>query len=336
MGERVALQLGLSPLRRGTSTEVSTGDDSAVVVVDDGRFVITTDTMFQGADFLPEWSSAFDLGWKAVATNAADVAAMGATPIAFTVALGLPGTSPVRWLHEFANGLQAAIDALCPGAEVVGGDLAGNDQIVIAVTATGQLGGRVAVLRSGAKPGHVVALAGTLGKAAAGLSLLQNAEKQYIDSYEELVAIQLRPQPPLSQGPAAADFGASAMLDVSDGLLIDADRISQSSQVVIRLDALQLEGYQAVLELAAQSLGDPDLTRAWVLSGGEDHGLLATFPADVELPRGFKRIGEVRGVEPDQEAEVQLWRGDEQLDLGVDADGVQSLGWDSVRRAGPR
>lgn len=335
LGERAALALGLSPLRRGHAAEVPTGDDAAVVGVDDGRFVITTDTMFQGADFLTTWSTPFDLGWKAIASNAADVAAMGAKSIAFTVALGLPASSPVSWLHQFASGLQAAIDALCPEAEVVGGDLATSEQIVIAVTATGQLSGRNPVLRSGAKPGHVVALAGTLGKAAAGLSLLQKGERQFIDAYEELVAVQLRPQPPLTAGPVAADASASAMLDVSDGLLLDADRIAKSSAVVIRLDSLLLEGYQAVLELAAQSLGNAGLTQSWVLSGGEDHGLLATFPPDVELPRGFKRIGNVVDVLAGQQPEVQLWRAGNRVDLGADATGVQTFGWDSVRRVTP-
>lgn len=335
LGEREALRLGLTPLRPGLATEVHTGDDAAVVRVEDGRFVITTDTMFQGSDFLTEWSTPFDLGWKAIASNAADIAAMGATPIAFTVALALPSDSPVRWLHEFARGLQEAIEALCPGAEVVGGDLAANDQVMISVTATGQLAGRSPVLRSAAEPGHVVAMAGTLGKAAAGLSLLRRGEAQLIDSYAELVAVQLRPQPPIAFGSVAADGAASAMLDVSDGLLLDADRIACASGVQIRLDSIQLEGYQAVLELAAQSLGNAELAREWVMTGGEDHGLLATFPAAATLPRGFKRIGEVVAVNEGEQPGVQLWRGDVRIDLGQDATGVHSLGWDSVRRAGP-
>lgn len=335
LGERAALAIGLEPLKKGVAASVPTGDDAAVVTVADGRFAITTDTMFQGSDFLTDWSSPEDLGWKAIASNAADVAAMGATPIAFTVAIGLPVTTPVRWLQRFAFGLQEAIDVICPGAEVVGGDLAGSEQIVIAVTATGHLAGRTPVLRSGANPGDVIAMAGTLGKAAAGLSLLRHADRQLIDSYEELVAIQLRPQPPIALGSVAADAGATAMLDVSDGLLLDADRIASSSGVVIRLDAAQLEGYQAVLELAAQSLATPEQARNWVLTGGEDHGLLAAFPASASLPRGFKRIGTVNQVEPGGRPEVQLWRGAQRIVLGLDAAGVHSAGWDSVRRVTP-
>ena len=335
LGERAALSIGLEPLKRGVAATVPTGDDAAVVGVADGRFVITTDTMFQGSDFLPQWSTPWDLGWKAIASNAADVAAMGATPVAFTVAIGLPASTQVRWLQQFAAGLQSAIDALCPEAEVVGGDLAGAEQIVIAVTATGHLDGRTPVLRSGAKPGDLIAMGGTLGKAAAGLSLLRHADQQLIDSYEELVAIQLRPKPPIALGPVAADAGATAMLDVSDGLMLDADRIAASSGVQIRLDAVQLEGYQAVLELAAQSLATPEQARNWVLTGGEDHGLLAAFPADATLPRGFKRIGTVHPVEPGGQPEVQLWRGAQRVDLVADAAGVQSAGWDSVRRVTP-
>lgn len=328
LGERLALQLGLAPLRRGEAALVPTGDDAAVVPVADGRFVITTDTMFEGGDFLTEWSSAFDLGWKAIATNAADVAAMGARPVAFTVALGVPATTPVAWLRDFATGLQAAIDQLCPGAEVVGGDLASATPTVIAVTATGHLDGRNPVLRSSATPGDVVALAGTLGKAAAGLALLQHGDRQLIDSYRDLVAIQLRPNPPIEMGRVACEAGATAMLDVSDGLLLDAERLAQASDVVIQLDALLLEGYEAILELAAQSLAKPSACRAWVLSGGEDHPLLATFAADATLPKGFKRIGTVAARVQQQPAEVQLWRGDQRQDF----DAAGTKGWDSVRR----
>ena len=334
LGERRALELGLAPLRKGVSALVPTGDDAAVVPVADGRFVITTDTMFEGADFLRSWSSPFDLGWKAIATNAADVAAMGAEPIAFTVALGVPTQEPASWLHDFALGLQASIDHFCPGAEVVGGDLAGSASAVISVTATGHLNGRQPVLRSGARAGDVLALAGTLGKAAAGLSLLQYADPQLVDSYRDLVEVQLRPQPPISMGIVAAEAGATAMLDVSDGLLLDADRVGRASGVWLDLEATQLEGYRAILELAAQSLGKPALTGDWTLRGGEDHGLLATFPTDRPLPRGFKRIGEVCPLgEAESIGGVRLIQhGVSHPVVAFELDG--RLGWDSVSREG--
>lgn len=334
LGERRALEIGLTPLRKGIAALVPTGDDAALVPVADGRFVITTDTMFEGSDFLLSWSSPFDLGWKAIATNAADVAAMGAEPIAFTVALGLPASEPVGWLYEFAQGLQASIDYFCPQAEVVGGDLAGSASVVISITATGHLNGRQPVLRSGAKAGDLVAVAGTLGKAAAGLSLLRHGDQQLIEAYRDFVDIQLRPQPPIAMGQVAADAGATAMLDVSDGLLLDADRVGRASKVWVDLDAVQLEGYQAILELAAQSLLQPDLSVDWTLRGGEDHALLATFPQHQPLPRGFKRIGEVRPL-PDSESVggvrlIQNGEAQTVARLGLS----EALGWDSVSRAG--
>jgi thiamine-monophosphate kinase len=328
LGEQQALKFGLAPLNRGTSSIVSTGDDAAVLPVADGRFVITTDTMFQDQDFRLDWSTPHDLGWKAIASNASDVAAMGAEALGFTIALGIPSSFTGAWLYEFATGLQAAIDELCPQAEVVGGDLAAASSVVIAVTATGQLHGREPVLRSTAQAGDVLAVAGTLGKAAAGLSLLQRGSKELTQAYKDLVAVQLRPQPPLILGPSAADSGATAMLDISDGLLLDASRIANASQVTLELDANQLEGFVAVLELAAQSLETPEAAQEWVLRGGEDHGLLATFPPNTTLPRGFKPIGRVTAEPEGQTHPVRLMRN------GVDLlkqRSVGDLGWDSVR-----
>lgn len=328
LGERQALKLGLAPLKRGTNSLVATGDDAAVLQVADGRFVITTDTMFQDQDFRLDWSSPYDLGWKAIASNASDIAAMGAQALGFTVALGIPSSFTGQWLHEFATGLQAAVDALCPEAEVVGGDLASASSVVIAVTATGQLHDRAPVLRSTAQVGDTVAVAGTLGKAAAGLSLLQSGSKELIQAYDELVEVQLRPQPPLALGPSAADAGATAMLDISDGLLLDASRIADASGVTLELDANQLEGFMAVLELASQSLQAPENAQEWVLRGGEDHGLLATFPAGQTPPKGFKTIGRVAVAVGSQSKPVRLIRNgvdllDQREDLG--------LGWDSVK-----
>ena len=328
LGENASLKRTISRLNKGDHELVGPGDDAAVIKATDGRYVVTTDTMVEGHDFKLEWSSGFDLGWKAVASNIADVAAMGAVPTALVVALVAPASTPVKWLEDFADGLREACQTLAPGCAVVGGDLAAGAQIVIAVTAHGDLENREPVLRSGAQVGDSVAVAGTLGKAASGLQLLFSGNTDAAKSYDEIVAVQLRPQPPVALGKEAALAGVTAMLDLSDGLAKDAARIAAASEVSIQIDPSQLIGFEAVLEGPAQALAiNPgtqtaeELTRNWVLGGGEDHSLLATFPAAATIPRGFKVIGKV--VQQDQAA----------VHLGVtplSAASIDALGWDSV------
>lgn len=274
------------------STLVGPGDDAAVVAAPDGRFVVSTDVLVEDRHFRREWSTGYDVGWRAAAQNLADCAAMGARATSLVVSLVVPGDVEVEWVVGLARGLAAACAE--HGAAVVGGDLSGGAAVVVAVTVHGDLEGRPPVLRSGAMPGHVVAHCGVLGRSAAGLALLGAGRR---DVAEELVVAFLRPEPPVAAGAAAATAGASAMLDVSDGLLRDAGRIARSSGVAIDLDHVDaaLAVDVAAVSAAARALGaDPAL---WVLSGGEDHGLLATFPPDVGLPEGFRVIGRVLGAE---------------------------------------
>jgi thiamine-monophosphate kinase len=288
-----------------------------VIAAPDGRFTVTTDTLIEGHDFKLDWSTGYDLGWKAVASNLADVAAMGAVPTALVVALSVPGTTPVSWLEHFADGLKAACTALSPGCGVVGGDLAASDQIMISVAAHGSLEGREPVLRSGAQVGDIVAVAGTLGRAAAGLALLESANRDAISAYDDLVNIQRRPNPPIQSGVAAAIAGATAMLDLSDGLARDAARIAKASSVTIQIDPMHLQGFEAVLEESARAIeANPS---DWVIGGGEDHSLLATFPAGATVPRAFKPIG------------VVLPQGPAPVMLG--AQPLPERGWDSSRAA---
>jgi thiamine-monophosphate kinase len=270
--------------------------------------------MIANHDFKLEWSTGFDLGYKAIATNVSDVAAMGARPTALVVAIALPSTTNISWLEAFADGLNAAITELAPGAEVVGGDIANSDLVFVSVTAHGDLDGREPVLRSGAKVGDVLAVAGTLGRAAAGLALLQS-DTDAKSAFDDLVAIQLRPQPPVASGVAASLAGATSMLDISDGLARDAHRIAKASGVTIQINSKDLQGFEAGVEQAAMRLAVS--ASDWVRFGGEDHSLLATFPEGVVIPREFKPIGRVV----------------EQTDHLVTLDGIelQQNGWDSIR-----
>lgn len=318
LGENQALKQAVSIFKKVPTTIVSSGDDAAVVALGDPRFVVTTDTLVQDHDFKLEFSSGFDLGFKAVASNVADVVAMGARPIALTVAMVVTPTTTQAWLEDFARGLQAGLDELAPTAEIVGGDLAAGSQIVIAVAAHGELIAEP-LLRSGAKPGDVIAICGTLGKAAAGLDLLLHPDKSLAASYPELVEVQLRPTPPVEFALQAA-HSATAMMDISDSLALDANRMARASGVALNLHSSKLFGYQAVLELAAQSVNSRGGVQVseidWVLFGGEDHSFLTTFPAGVELPRGFKIVGEVLASQ-------------EPMAL-LDGKPLEARGWDSV------
>jgi thiamine-monophosphate kinase len=289
LGENEALKRTVSRLKKSENTIVGSGDDAAVVKTSNDRFVVTTDTMIEGNDFKTEWSSAFDLGWKAIATNISDVAAMGGKPTALVVALAVPKETEITWLEQFADGLQAAVNHFCPSAEIVGGDLAQAEQIVIAVTAHGDLEGREPILRTGAKPGDILAVAGTLGQAACGLSLLQSGNQDAIAAYDDWVNIQRRPMPPIQSGIDA--ITATSMLDISDGLAKDAARIAKASGVKLTISKQALDGYCARLDDVADRLELKSIE--WVLFGGEDHSLLATFPEGAAMPRSFKAIGRV-------------------------------------------
>ncbi|PNW08387.1 thiamine-phosphate kinase [Microbacterium sp. AG157] len=272
-----------------STAPVGPGDDAAVLSVPDGRVVATTDTLVHGPDFRLAWSSPFDLGFKSAAVNLADVAAMGARPIALLVALAMPDDTPISFVRGFADGLAAACAELAPDCAVEGGDLTVSDTLTIAVTALGSLDGREPVRRSGARVGDGVYVIGELGEAARGLEVLfgrfRDADGTPLVITPEAraalgaddargLARQLTPRPPIAEALRAADAGATAMMDISDGLVLDATRMADASGVTIALDSATLGD-------------DPD--RA--LGGGEDHGFLVTFAAEAR-PLG-RRVGTV-------------------------------------------
>lgn len=282
LGEVAVLARIFPRLPTATAQLLGPGDDAAVLAAPDGRYVVTTDMMVHGPDFRLAWSTPHDLGWKAAASNLADIAAMGAVPTALVVAIAAPSESPVALLEGIADGLRDACELLAPGCGVVGGDLSVSPTLTIAVTAFGDLEGRSPVLRSGARVGDVIAVSGALGAAARALGILfaravdaeGEPDARLAASLRHETAAQLAPRPPIASGPVAAVAGATAMLDLSDGLAIDAGRLAQASGVGV--------------DFASDLLGpDPALA----LVGGEDHALLASFPPGVRLPPDFRRIG---------------------------------------------
>ncbi|MDX3102349.1 thiamine-phosphate kinase [Nonomuraea angiospora] len=296
-------------LPQGAAVMLGPGDDAAVVSAPDGRVVVSTDLLIEGRHFRRDWSSGYDVGRKAAAQNLADVAAMGAVPTSLVVGLGVPADLPLEWLDGLTDGFRD--ECAVVGASVAGGDITRCDLVVIGVTALGDLGGRAPVTRSGARPGQVVAVAGRLGYAAAGWALLEAGVPDN-PVVEEVVVAHRRPSPPYAMGPGAAELGASAMLDVSDGLLQDLGHVAEASGVRIELDP----GAFAVGEpvsVAAKELGADPLE--WVLTGGEDHALAAVFPAEVRLPPSWQVVGRV------VEGEGVLVRGRE----------IGRRGWDHFR-----
>jgi thiamine-monophosphate kinase len=263
---------------------VGPGDDGAVVAAPDGRVVASTDVLVEGRHFRRDWSSATDVGHRAAAANLADIAAMGAVPTALLVGFCAPPDLDVRWAEQLTDGLVA--EAAKVGAAVVGGDMSGSPLITIAVTALGDLQGRDPVRRGGARPGDIVALAGRIGYAAAGYTVLSRGFR----TPKLLVEAHRRPEVRYAAGPAAARLGATAMIDISDGLVADLGHVAKASAVAIdvRKDAI---GVPAQMADAARALGVDPYT--WILTGGEDHPLAAMFPAGTALDEEWVVIGTV-------------------------------------------
>jgi thiamine-monophosphate kinase len=239
--------------------------------------------------FRLDWSTPHQVGRKVVAANLADVVAMGALPTALVVGLTVPGQTPVSTVDELASGMWEEAGRV--GAGIVGGDVVSSAELVVSVTALGDLQGRAPVTRGGARAGDVLAACGRLGWSAAGLAVLRRGFPSPPEVAGAVVGAHQVPEPPYPAGPLAAAAGATAMIDISDGLLADAGHLAEASGVAIDIDpaavpvAAELVDVAAALDVNAQH---------WVLTGGEDHALLACFPAGAALPAGWTRLGAVR------------------------------------------
>ncbi|WP_445161283.1 thiamine-phosphate kinase [Mycobacterium sp. Dal123C01] len=259
------------------------GDDAAVVSAGDGRTLVSTDMLVAGRHFRLDWSTPRDVGRKAIAQNAADIEAMGGRATAFVVGFGAPADTPTADADAVMDGMWD--EAARVGAGIVGGDLVSSPLWVLSVAVLGDLNGRAPVLRSGAKPGAVLAVAGELGRSAAGYSLWNKG----IGGFDELRSRHLVPEPPYGQGAVAADAGALAMIDISDGLVADLRHVAYASGVGIELSTAALASDHDALSAAAAAVGDDPWS--WVLGGGEDHALVACFAGDA--PSGWRVIGRV-------------------------------------------
>jgi thiamine-monophosphate kinase len=272
------------------SVPVGPGDDAAVVGTPGGSVVATTDSMVRGLDWRDEWSSAHDVGVKLAAQNLADVAAMGAVPTALLVSLVADPDVEVAWAVDLAHGISSLAEQA--GAPVVGGDLSSAPAgvVVVSVTALGDLRGLAPVLRSGARPGDVVAVCGTLGRSGGGLALYRRGETdpgpdvpgERAMAVRALMRHHRAPVPPWRAGPRAAAAGAHALVDVSDGLVTDLGRVAAASGVRVDLDGSVLRERFAAGPLTLALGADEAMHQ--VLAGGEEHCLVGTFADEASLP----------------------------------------------------
>ena len=402
--------------------DVGPGDDCAVLAAPapGQRTVVTTDTLVEDQDFMNLWpggiarvgengefileparSSGYDVGRKAATQNLADVAAMGARPASLFISLSLPGSTPYGWIDGFAHGIVDGINA-CGATECVigGGDIGDSTEMSVTVTALGYTDR--AVLRSGARLGDTIALAGRTAWSDAGLRLLlnplslpatallraiaagqdaeaaleavsrawaqQQPEKQgngssalpeglielartltpedaahMIAVCERAVDSQHHPVSPIPAGEVARQYQASSMLDLSDGLVKDAGRVADASGVQMRLDRAAVDALaEPLLPLARLLLAigerneagesPASLARTFVLVGGEDHGLLATFPG--EVPEEFVPLGTCVADTPERGLSAELYGAERRHNavtgaaVVMDGRSLDGMGWE--------
>lgn len=306
---------------------VGLGDDAAVVEAGAGQLVLTTDLLVEGVHFERGSISAHDLGAKAVTVNVSDIAAMAASPRYALVAMGMPDDVEAAWVMELYGGMR---DACAEYAlSLVGGDTNRADLVVLSVAVVGEVAPGRALVRSGARVGDRIAVTGSLGAAAGGLALSRLQAGRAAEALSQpwgraLIEALERPVARLGEAQVLARAGASAMMDLSDGLTKDLSRLCDASGVGARVDlgAVPVSG---PLASGAALLGVD--ARSLALSGGEDYELLVTMPADGvgrardELQTGF-------GVDLSELGEVTEGSGL----IGVDAEGretvLEAAGWD--------
>lgn len=298
--------------------EVWIGDDAAVIRAPAGTIFFTADLLIEGVHFDVSLTGPEDLGYKAIAVNVSDVAAMGGTPRRALVSLGIRGGIELEWVEALYKGMRDCTDAF--DMAVVGGDVSRCDCLLIAVALIGNPAGRRVVERKGARVGDLVCVTGTLGASAAGLRLLRAG----IRDRPDLVRAHLRPMPRVREVEILRKHLPTAMIDVSDGLGADLSHICEESKVGVILDAARIP---------VPDLSDVEMDRdplALALYGGEDYELCFTIPPD-RFEAAAKAVREGTGTPVSAVGEiVDATRGRILLKEGEEAQ-LEARGWDHLK-----
>lgn len=299
----------------GPDVIVAVGDDAAVVRPGSGDLVLTTDALVEGSHFLRATTTPRDLGAKSIAVNVSDVAAMGGSPRWALCALTLSDEVDAAWTIDLLGGMREACEGYA--CTLVGGNLARGPEVTIAVTVTGEVAPGRAVTRAGAVPGDRIVVTGELGSAAAG-HRIKRLRRRFDEA--DLVAIHRadRPTARVGEGQVLARHGATAMIDVSDGLTLDLSRICGAS------------GVGATLRIADVPVG-ARATGEEAMGGGEDYELIATLPGPGEVAAARGELDEAYGL-PLSEIGV-IVEGDGLVAVGPDGTerALSATGWDHFR-----
>ena len=281
--------------------EVGIGDDAAVLRFDASHIVLTADAMVDGVHFLSESMSWHDIGWKCIVSNQSDIAAMGANPEHAVLTLAIPATTRVGELDEILSGIIGALDRY--GGRLVGGDTVSSENIILSVSMTGRLVVENRPLtRDSARPGQLIAVTGPLGGSAGGLMVMTEMLSQrdavtVSGDTQTLLEAHFRPNPRVDLTESMVNSGAECAMDVSDGLLLDLERICVASGVDAIVHAARVPVEPALLRTY------PNHAREFALTGGEDYELV--YVADVAAiaqvneaqsggqPADFGVIGEI-------------------------------------------
>ena len=270
--------------------EIWSGDDAAVIRPSDKATVFTTDVLVENIDFDLGYCPPHSIGYKAIAVNASDVAAMGGRPGRAVATLSLPSATELRVVDEIAQGLAAAGTAM--GVDLVGGDLSEAQEISIAVAMIGWIE-LMPVTRSGATLGDLICVTGELGGAAGGLRVLQAGIPDEIRGVKELVQRQLRPTPRIEEGLTNAEIGATSMIDISDGLFADLGHVLDASGVGCRIEPETVPIDESLNALKGLLPNEEIDLLELAMTGGEDFELLFTISADRldDLRREYESLG---------------------------------------------
>ncbi len=279
VGEHRLIDLITRPLASSPEVILGPGDDAAVLVSPPGWLLLTTDMLVEGVHFQAGYGTPVQLGYKALAVNVSDIAAMGGTPWAAVISVALPGSTPAEFVESLYLGLDRAARQF--GVSLVGGDtVASPGSLVINVALAGKAAPGTVVTRRGARPGDLVFVTGSMGAAAAGLFVLQNPGSWPREAAGSVVRRFLEPVPHLEAGKLFASFGVGALDDNSDGLAREMHEICRASGVGCLIEPERLPVDAAVREIAAAA-GRP--WWEWALHGGEDYGLVVCVaPAAAE------------------------------------------------------